>query len=132
MNTPSPSSPQDTEQKIIEIFKLFEDTFSSKDTKKIKEAREKLGKIFTNIKISLDILFQAITIKEIQGKQISLDLHKSVAIYLKNLFFMQKSLSGNDLYNCLLKIFDLIFNQSRENAHLIHPTILSIFQTIVF
>ena len=132
MNTPSPSSPQDTEQKIIEIFKLFEDTFSSKDTKKIKEAREKLGKIFTNIKISLDILFQAITIKEIQGKQISLDLHKSVAIYLKNLFFMQKSLSGNDLYNCLLKIFDLIFNQSRENVHLIHPTILSIFQTIVY
>ena len=132
MNTPSPSSPQDTEQKIIEIFKLFEDTFSSKDTKKIKEAREKLGKIFTNIKISLDILFQAITIKEIQGKQITLDLHKSVAIYLKNLFFMQKSLSGNDLYNCLLKIFDLIFNQSRENVHLIHPTILSIFQTIVY
>ena len=132
MNTPSPSSPQDTEQKIMEIFKLFEDTFSSKDTKKIKEAREKLGKIFTNIKISLDILFQAITIKEIQGKQISLDLHKSVAIYLKNLFFMQKSLSGNDLYNCLLKIFDLIFNQSRENVHLIHPTILSIFQTIVY
>ena len=132
MNTPSPSSPQDTEQKIIEIFKLFEDTFSSKDTKKIKEAREKLGKIFTNIKISLDILFHAITIKEIQGKQISLDLHKSVAIYLKNLFFMQKSLSGNDLYNCLLKIFDLIFNQSRENVHLIHPTILSIFQTIVY
>ena len=86
----SPSTPQETEQTILQIFKLLEETFSSKETKKIREARDKLKQIFTNIKISLDLLFKALTTKSIQGKEISLDLHKSVAIYLKNLFFMQK------------------------------------------
>ena len=132
MNPPTSSPSQEVDQKILETFKLLEETFTSKDTKKIREAKEKLSQIFTNIKISLDILFQALAMREIQGKEITLDLHKSVAIYLKNLFFMQKGLNGNDLYNCLLKIFDLIFNQSRQNEHLIHPTILSIFQTVVY
>ena len=132
MNPPTSSPSQEVDQKILETFKLLEETFTSKDTKKIREAKEKLSQIFTNIKISLDILFQALAMREIQGKEITLDLHKSVAIYLKNLFFMQKGLNGNDLYNCLLKIFDLIFNQSRQNVHLTHPTILSIFQTVVY
>ena len=132
MNPPTSSPSQEVDQKILETFKSLEETFTSKDTKKIREAKEKLSQIFTNIKISLDILFQALAMREIQGKEITLDLHKSVAIYLKNLFFMQKGLNGNDLYNCLLKIFDLIFNQSRQNEHLIHPTILSIFQTVVY
>ena len=125
------SSPQETEQKLLVIFKHLEETFTSKDTKKIREAKEKLSKIFKDVKTSLDLLFQALSTKVIQGKEISLDLHKSVGIYLKNLFLMQKILSSEDIYNCLLKIFDLIFNQSKDNPHLLNPSILSLFQTIV-
>ena len=127
----SPSTPQEAEQKLIQMLKLLEETFNSKETKKIREAKDKLKQIFTNIKISLDLLFQALSIKAIQGKEISLDLHKSVAIYLKNLFFNQKILTSEEIYNCILKIFDLIFNQSKENPHLLSPTILIIFQSIV-
>ena len=125
------SSPQETEQKLLVIFKHLEETFTSKDTKKIREAKEKLSKIFKDVKTSLDLLFQALSTKIIQGKEISLDLHKSVGIYLKNLFLIQKILSSEDIYNCLLKIFDLIFNQSKDNPHLLNPSILSLFQTIV-
>ena len=125
------SSPQETEQKLLIIFKHLEETFTSKETKKIREAKEKLSKIFKDIKTSLDLLFQALSTQVIQGKEISLELHKSVVIYLKNLFLMQKILSSDDIYNCLLKIFDLIFNQSKENSHLLNPSILSVFQAIV-
>ena len=125
------SSPQETEQKLLIIFKHLEETFTSKETKKIREAKDKLSKIFKDIKTSLDLLFQALSTKVIQGKEISLELHKSVMIYLKNLFLMQKILSSDDIFNCLLKIFDLIFNQSKENPHLLNPSILSVFQAIV-
>ena len=74
------SSPQETEQKLLIIFKHLEETFTSKETKKIREAKEKLSKIFKDIKTSLDLLFQALSTQVIQGKEISLELHKSVVI----------------------------------------------------
>ena len=38
----SSPSPQETEIKILEIYKALEETFSGKDTKKINEAKNKL------------------------------------------------------------------------------------------
>lgn len=35
-----PLSDQSTEMKILEVLKLFEETFQGKDTKKIKEAKK--------------------------------------------------------------------------------------------
>ena len=37
----------------------------------------------------------------------------------------------DDIYNYLLKIFDLIFNKSQENQNLTENSIFSIFQTII-
>ena len=125
-----PSNPE-TGQKLLEILNLLEETFSSKDTKKIKEAKNKLNQIFSNIQYSVDILFEALTYKTILGKEISLDLHKSVSIYLKNIFFAQKNLSGDNAYNYLIKIFDLILNKSQDNPHLIQYSIMTAMQTVI-
>ena len=125
-----PSNPE-TGQKLLEILNLLEETFSSKDTKKIKEAKNKLNQIFSSIQYSVDILFEALTYKTILGKEISLDLHKSVSIYLKNIFFAQKNLSGDNAYNYLIKIFDLILNKSQDNPHLIQYSIMTAMQTVI-
>ena len=125
------NSDQELQKKIIEIYYLLQETFTSKETKKIKEAKNKLSEIFKDVKSSVDLLFIALSYKQIDGKEIPLDLHKSVAIYLKNLFYAQKAFSQEEIYNYILKIFDLIFNGSKNNTHLLKMTIFNSFQTMV-
>ena len=76
----SSPSPQETEIKILEIYKALEETFSGKDTKKINEAKNKLNEIFKDVKSAIELLFIALTKRTIAGKEITLDLHKSVLI----------------------------------------------------
>ena len=125
------STNQEAELKIIEILKLLEETFHSKDTKKIKEARNKLNEILKDLNNSIELLFLALSSKSIQGKEITLDLHKSVALYLKNLFYAQKGINSEDAYNYLIKIFDLIFNKSEINPHLTNVAIFTSFQAMI-
>ena len=125
------STNQETELKIIEILKLLEETFKSKDTKKIKESKNRLTEILKDINNSIELLFLALSSKTIQGKEISLDLHKSVAIYLKNLFYSQKGINSDEAYNYLIKIFDLIFNKSEINPNLTNISVFTSFQTII-
>jgi len=125
------NSDQELQKKIYEIYLLLEETFSSKDTKKIKDARNKLNEIFKDLKNSVDLLFIALSYKTIGGKEIPLDIHKSVAIYLKNILCVQKIFKSDEVYNYILKIFDLIFNKSNENPNLKNIAINNSFQTMV-
>ena len=122
---------QEIQKKILEIYLLLEETFSSKETKKIKEARNKLNEIFKDIKNSVELLFLALSYKTIGGKEIPLDIHKSVAIYLKNIFFAQKTFNAEEIYGYILKIFDLIFNRSKENPNLDNISVFNSFQTMI-
>ena len=129
MTTLTPT--QETESKMIEILKYLEETFSSKDTKKIKEAKNKLAQIFKEMKTSIDLLFQILSTKSISGKEISLDLHKSVSLYLKNILLLQKKLEVDVIHDYLIKIFDLIFNKSKDNPHLLNNSIMVALQTMI-
>ena len=126
-----PLSEQSTEMKILEVLKLFEETFQGKDTKKIKEAKNKLNEIFKSIDESVEILFLILPNKIIGGKEISLNLVKSLVVYLKNLFLAYKNSESDKAFNYLLKIFDLIFNKSGNNPNLLDVSILSIFQAMI-
>ena len=119
------------EQKLIEIFSLLEETFNSKDSKIIKEATVKLNKIFTNLD-SINLLFTALTIKTIGGKEISLALHKSVALYLKNYIKTHYYfLEIEENLHCLKHIFELIFIKSQEINNLNNHTIFNLFQDMI-
>ncbi|MHA4750801.1 hypothetical protein ACX0FG_15870, partial [Enterococcus faecium] len=67
----SSPSPQETEIKILEIYKALEETFSGKDTKKINEAKNKLNEIFKDVKRAIELLFIALTKRTIAGKEIT-------------------------------------------------------------
>lgn len=69
--------------------------------------------------------------KIIGGKEISLNLVKSLVVYLKNLFLAYKNSESDKAFNYLLKIFDLIFNKSGNNPNLLDVSILSIFQAMI-
>lgn len=79
---------QNEQNEIIEILKLLQETFKGQDNKKIEESKNKLQqKIVTDLPHGITLLIKALSLSCIDNKQIPLDVHKSVLIYLKNLFF---------------------------------------------
>ena len=122
---------KEIENKIIIIYTLLEETFKGKDSQKIKEALVKLNEIFTDINSSINLLFLALSTTKISGKEISLDLHKSVSLFLKNLFTVNHMLDVETIFFCCNQIFDLIFNKSKENPHLVDKTIFISFQEML-
>ena len=124
-------SQQEIEVKIIEIFTLLEETFKGKDNKKIKESMNKLNEMFKDNPNNINILFLALSYKTIAGKEISLNNHKSVALYLKNLLLSKKKERPEMIFFYLNKIIELIFEKSKENPFLNNYSIISSFQSII-
>ena len=122
---------KEIESKISEIFSLLEETFKGKDNKKIKEAMVKLNEIFSDLKSSINLLFIALSTKVISGKEISLELHKSVVLFLKNLFMVNNILEPKEIFSCLNQIFDLIFNKSKDIPHLIDNSFVETFVEMI-
>ena len=122
---------KEIESKLIIIYTLLEETYKGKDTQKIKEAMVKLNEIFIDIKSSINLLFIALSTTKISGKEISLELHKSVSLFLKNIFTVKHFLDDETLFFCCNQIFDLIFNKSKDNPHLVDKTIFISFQEML-
>ena len=128
MNNQTPNEESD----LIEILKLLQETFKGQDNKKIEDARNKLQQKFTDLKYGLSLLFKALALQSIENKAIPLDIHKSVVIYLKNLIISkQKNLEADELYQYLMKIFELIFSNNNVSPNLNNPVIFSTLQNLI-
>ena len=91
----------------------------------------KLNEIFSDLKSSINLLFIALSTKVISGKEISLELHKSVVLFLKNLFMVNNILEPKEIFSCLNQIFDLIFNKSKDIPHLIDNSFVETFVEMI-
>ena len=117
---------------LIDMLKLLEETFAGNDTKKIDEAKNKLQQKFQNIKYAISLLFQALSIDSIENRKIPENLHKSVAIYLKNIFLRNNESFGEaDLISYLQKIIELVLTPNKVNPNIHNPTIFNVIQTII-
>ena len=124
-------SQQEIENQIIELFSLLEETFKGKDNKKIKESMNKLNEIYKKNPSNINILFLALSYKSIAGRELTLNNHKSVALYLKNLLLSRKNENPEIIFSYLNKIFELIFEKSKENPYLNNYSIISSFQSTI-
>ena len=128
MNTPLTQEQTD----LTEVLKLLEETFKGKDTKKINEAKNKLEEKFANIEYGISLLFKALSINVIDGIKITEDIHKSVAIYLKNIISGKYSHFSNEvLFAYVKKLLELLFIQSKVNTNLNMPGIFSTIQNTI-
>ena len=117
---------------LLEILTLLEETFKGNDTKKIEEAKDKLQEKFYNLNYGISLLFQALSINEIGNKKIPKDLHKSVAIYLKNIFLKRADIfRKDDLFLFIKKFFELLFRVNKINKNLNNPVIFNIIQNTI-
>ena len=131
MNTPNQPLPNETEE-LSEILTLLQNTFSGSDTKKVDEAKNKLKAKFTDFHKYTSLLFKALSLKSINNQEISLDLHKSVLIYIKTILINnQKELKATELFECINNLVNLLFDETNPNKNLSHHSILDIIQNII-
>ena len=91
----------------------MEQTFTGKDTKVIQTAEKHLKEKFSNLKYFISLLFKSLSITSIKNKTIPENLHKSILIFLKNIFSSKiENFGENDLFSYMTKFLDLILSQN--------------------
>ena len=121
----------DEKEQILKILSLLEDTYSCNDTSKVKSSQEQLQTLSENFQSFTSLLYKSLLLSNVNGKQISLDLHKSVVIYLRNILLKKSNeLSPEIIFESLKSIIQLFFSW-QKNINLNNNTITVILQNIV-
>lgn len=125
-----PLTKEETDQ-LSHILSLLEVTYSCKDSGEIKNAQDELKTISSNLPFFTNLLIKSLLISSINGKPISLDLHKSVAIYLRNIILKNSNLlKPDEIYESMKNFTSIIFSWEK-NINLSNNTITMIFQNII-
>ena len=108
----------DNFNKTLELLELS--LTSKDDNNKQLEISQKLKELSKNKQEHITILIKALSINIYNTFNISLELHESISIYLKN--FIQSQLTfmdENEIKDLLYSLFDLMFNSGEPNLNVI-------------
>ena len=122
----------DEETDLIKIFALLKDTHSARKTEIVNNARDELNSTMTrDITSFLKLLIKGLSIQSIKGQDISVELHKSLLIYLKNsLIINQRIINDTEIYNILVKIFNLMLTIN-QNENIRNESMQILFNNLV-
>ena len=127
----NPPTEKTEAEQLTQILTLLEETYSSKDSEKIKYAQGQLLSFSANIQVFSSLLYKSLLLSSLNGKPISLDLHKSVVIYLRNILLKNgNELKPEEIFEFLKNICMLFFSWEKNN-NLNNGTITIILQNIV-
>ena len=119
------------ENELIKILSLLKIIHNAKKTKSINEAQEELGLINIDKLSLIKLIIKGLSITNIKNKEISLEMHKSLLIYLKNyLLINQRYINNCDIYDCLCNIFNLMLTVS-NNANIQNESTLILLNNFV-
>ena len=115
------------EKDLIEVLLLLQESFEGTDNDKKKEINEKLALKLKDPKRGISLLFKGLSLKEINKKEITLDLYKSIIIYLKNIILSKKDqIDPKDLFSYLQIFLNLIINVDKINPKLKDSSIFNL------
>ena len=96
------------ESQLVKVFNLLNTSHRSNQTERINEVQEELLSMNENLLSFIKVLIKGLYITKIRQEEISLDLHKSLLIYLKNyLLINQRYINNCDIYEYYIALFDL-------------------------
>ena len=122
------SSPQDEMEMMKKIIQLFNDSFNSKDNQKILEATKELQGLSQNFIQHFEILLKILRLDE---KEVSIDIKKSTAVYLKNLTQSKlKEFSKEDLASILHSLITLVIDSNLTQKT--NSTLENIINNLIF
>lgn len=121
----------ESDQRLGELLSLLERSYTCKDTAQLKQISKSITAFSKNYYDYLELLFKGLSLTHFNNSQISLDLHKSLAVNLKNIIIENnKNMKNQEIIAVLQKIFDLFFN-TNSNTNLFKESIISIFEAII-
>ena len=118
---------------LLQILQLLEESYSDHKKRSINEINLQLKTIYEKDFVNyLNCLFSALSLTSIQNNQIPLNLHKSLAIHIKNLVLEKIGvINDQEIFYLCQKILDLFLLSNQKNKNLCNPTIMETF-TIIF
>ena len=122
------------EENLLKTLELLEASFKSTESNKQKEIYEKLKELSQDRQQHINILLKALSINIYNNFNISLELHKSIAIYLKNYIQSQiNNMNEDEIKEFINALLDLIFNSNEYhlNNSVICQTLNSIIEQII-
>ena len=97
------------ENELLKLLSLLKIIHSGKNTKKINKAEEELRLINTDKLSLIKLIIKGLSITKIRNEEISLELYKSLLIYLKNFLLLnQRNINSCDIYDYLCDLFNLM------------------------
>ena len=106
---------EETEE-LYKILSLLEVTYSSTDSSQIKSVQDQLQTYANNLPVFTNLLYKSLFINKIKEKPISLNLHKSAVIYIRNILLKNSNtFKAEEIYHFI------------KNFSLVHYKILYIF-----
>ena len=119
------------EGQLGELLSCLEISYSCKDTNKLQEISQLINELSNNFDNYIELLFKGLSLSSFNNKQLTLNLHKSLAINTKNVI-MEKILSLNEEQILILlhKIFILFFSE-KINPNLLNESIINIFENVI-
>ena len=119
------------EEELIKLFSLLKDTHSARRTEMVKNAREELSSVTSNILSLIKIVIKGLSVTNVRNIKISLELHKSLLIYLKNILLInQRNINDPDIYNYLKDIFTLMLTVT-DNENIQCDSMVILFQNLI-
>ena len=122
------------EENLLKTLELLEASFKSTESNKQKEIFEKLKELSQDRQTHINVLLKALSINIYNNFNISLELHKSIAIYLKNYIQSQiNNMNEDEIKEFLNNLLDLIFNSNEYhlNNSVINQTLNNIIKQII-
>ena len=122
---------ENEEIELIKIFSFLNTSHNARKTEPINHAEEEL-RLMDKDKLSfIKLLIKGLSITKIRNEEISLDLHKSLLIYLKNyLLINQKCINNCDIYDYFCRIINLMLTPT-ENKNIRSESMLILFHNLI-
>ena len=105
------------EEELIKLLLFLEDTYTTRNKSSIDNEKIELSLASTNILSYIKIIIKGLSITHVKNFDISIELHKSLLIHLKNVLIMhQRYINDSDIFKGIYDIFNLMLSPSTESA----------------
>ena len=119
------------EEELLKILSFLEDSHTVKKKALIDNAKAELSLTASNILPYIKIIIKGLSVSIVKNYEISLDLHKSLLIYLKNLLIInQRYINDSDMYECVNNICNIMLTVS-NNAHNQCDSMVILFENLI-
>ena len=119
------------EEELLKILSFLEDSHTVKKKALIDNIKAELSLTASNIVPYIQVIIKGLSISVVKNFEISLELHKSLLIHLKNLLIInQRYINDSDLYECVYNICNIMLTVA-NNEHNQCDSMVILFENLI-